>query len=127
MAYLTNKVRERENLTIISQAIADRVLFESKKAIGILLANGEEFFGNEIILSGGTYGSAAILLRSGIGTKNELEQLQIAVIADLPVGKNIKDHPFHYAAFALNKEMVETKFPPIAAKIRTSAFHTSDD
>src|SRR6218665_800936 len=120
MAYLSNAVRERENLTIVAQAIADRVLFEGKKAIGIVLANGTSFFANEIILSGGTYGSAAILLRSGIGAKNDLEQLSIPVIADLPVGKNIKDHPFHYAAFALHKEMVESKSPPIAAKLWTS-------
>ncbi|MFW0716407.1 GMC family oxidoreductase [Pedobacter sp. N23S346] len=126
MAYITNKVRERDNLTIVSQAIADRVLFDGKKAIGILLANGEEFFGNEIILSAGTYGSAAILLRSGIGTRNELEQLGIPVLADLPVGKNVKDHPFHYASFALNKEMVETKTPPIAAKLWTSAFDSGE-
>lgn len=120
MAYLTNSVRERENLTILSQTIADRILFEGKKAIGILLANGESYFGNEIILSSGTYGSAAILLRSGIGDKNDLEQLSIPIIADLPVGKNIKDHPFHYAAYALNKEMVESKSPPIAAILWTS-------
>jgi choline dehydrogenase len=126
MAYLTNAVRERENLTIVSNAIADRVLFDGKKAVGILLADGIEFYGNEIILSGGTYGSAALLLRSGIGPKNELEQLSIPVIADLPVGKNVKDHPFHYAAFALNKEMVESKTPPIAAKLWTSAFDTDE-
>ncbi|RYG23665.1 MAG: GMC family oxidoreductase, partial [Chitinophagaceae bacterium] len=126
MAYLSNEVRKRENLTILPQSIADRVLFDGKKAIGIVLANGEEFFGNEIILSGGTYGSAAILLRSGIGPKSELEQLSIPVIADLPVGKNVKDHPFHYAAFALHKEMVETKSPPIAAKLWTSAFNSQE-
>lgn len=120
MAYLSDTVRERKNLTIISEAIADRVLFEGKKAIGILLANGEQFFANEIILSGGTYGSAALLLRSGIGTKSDLEQLAIPVIADLPVGKNMKDHPFHYAAFALHKEMVDRMTPPIAANLWTS-------
>ncbi|NJO91369.1 MAG: dehydrogenase [Chloroflexia bacterium] len=120
IAYLTNKVRDRKNLTILSQSIVDRVLFKGKKAIGILLSNGEEFFAHEIILSGGTYGSAGILLRSGIGAKSDLEQLSIPVIADLPVGKNIKDHPFHYAAYALHKEMVETKSPPIAAKLWTS-------
>jgi choline dehydrogenase len=126
MAYLSNAVRKRSNLTILPNAIADRVLFQNKKAIGIVLANGEEFLGGEIILSGGTYGSAALLLRSGIGPKNELEKLSIPVIADLPVGKNVKDHPFHYAAFALNKEMVETKTPPIAAKLWTSAFDTNE-
>lgn len=126
MAYLSNEVRERKNLTILSQSIADRVLFDGKKAIGILLASGEEFFADEIILSGGTYGSAAVLLRSGIGPKNDLEKLSIPVIADLPVGKNVKDHPFHYAAFALHKEMVETKSPPIAAKLWTSAFDSAE-
>uniref|UniRef100_UPI0025DF37E4 GMC family oxidoreductase n=1 Tax=uncultured Flavobacterium sp. TaxID=165435 RepID=UPI0025DF37E4 len=126
MAYLSNAVRKRSNLTILPNSITDRVLFQNKKAIGILLANGEEFLGGEIILSGGTYGSAALLLRSGIGPKNELEKLSIPVIADLPVGKNVKDHPFHYAAFALNKEMVETKTPPIAAKLWTSAFDTNE-
>lgn len=120
MAYLSDEVRERKNLTIISEAIVDCVLFEGKKAIGVLLANGEQFFANETILSGGTYGSAAILLRSGIGTKNDLEQLGIPVIADLPVGKNIKDHPFHYAAFALHKEMVDRMTPPIAVNLWTS-------
>ncbi|MCI9843543.1 GMC family oxidoreductase [Flavobacterium pectinovorum] len=126
MAYLSNEVRERKNLTILSQSIADRVLFNGTKAIGILLANGEEFLANEIILSGGTYGSAAVLLRSGIGPKSQLEKLGIPLIAELPVGENVKDHPFHYAAFALHKEMVETKSPPIAAKLWTSAFDSSE-
>jgi choline dehydrogenase len=126
MAYLTNEVRERSNLSIVAETIVDRVLFKEKKAIGIVLANGDEFFADEIILSAGTYGSAAILLRSGIGTKHDLEQLSIPVIADLPVGKNIKDHPFHYAAYALHKEMVETKSPPIAAKLWTSTTHSKE-
>jgi len=126
MAYLSSAVRARKNLTILSQSIVDRVLFEGKKATGIVLANGKEFFANEIILSGGTYGSAAILLRSGIGTKSDLEKLSIPVIADLPVGKNIKDHPFHYAAFALNKEMVDSVSPPIAAKLWTSVFNSAE-
>ena len=120
MAYLSDSVRKRENLIILSESIVDRVVFSGKKAIGILLANSQEYFAKEIILSGGTYGSAAILLRSGIGNRNDLEKLSIPVIADLPVGKNLKDHPFHYAAYALHKEMVDTKNPPIAAKLWTS-------
>lgn len=120
MAYLNNVVRERNNLTILSQSLVDKVLFKDKKAYGVVLANGVEYFANEIIISGGAFGSAAILLRSGIGNKNDLEKLSIPVIADLPVGENLKDHPFHYAAYALHKEMVETKSPPIGAKLWTS-------
>jgi choline dehydrogenase len=121
MAYLTNTVRERKNLTIVSNAVVDKVIFKNKKAISVALANGEEFLADEIILSAGTYGSAAILLRSGIGNENDLNKLAIPVIANLPVGKNLKDHPFHYAAYAMHKEMVETKSPPIAAKLWTSS------
>ena len=58
--------------------------------------DNEEFIrGKEIILSAGTIGSPHILLLSGIGPREELEQLGIPVIADLPgVGKNLEDHLF---------------------------------
>ena len=47
----------------------------------------------EIILTAGTYGSPAILLRSGIGPRSELSQLDIHAKVDLPgVGKNLQDH-----------------------------------
>jgi choline dehydrogenase-like flavoprotein len=47
----------------------------------------------EIILAAGTYGSPAILLRSGIGPASELDALDIPAIIDLPgIGKNVMDH-----------------------------------
>lgn len=54
----------------------------------------EEFIqGKEVILSAGTVGSPQILLLSGIGPRDQLEQHQIPVIVDLPgVGKNLQDH-----------------------------------
>ncbi|CAF4813547.1 unnamed protein product, partial [Rotaria sp. Silwood2] len=54
----------------------------------------EEFIkGNEVILSAGTVGSAQLLLLSGIGPREELEQHGIPVIVDLSgVGKNLQDH-----------------------------------
>jgi choline dehydrogenase len=42
-----------------------------------------------VILSGGTYGSPAILLRSGVGPADELAALGIRVVADLPVGQRL--------------------------------------
>lgn len=121
IAYLHDEVRARDNLQIIGNQLVDRVLFEGKKAVGIRLANGEELFAKEIILSGGTYGSAAILLRSGIGPKKSSEQLGIPVIADLPVGENLVDHPFYYNAYAADPEKIGDQTPVIGAKLWTKS------
>nr|XP_054932595.1 glucose dehydrogenase [FAD, quinone]-like [Dermacentor andersoni] len=52
----------------------------------------------EVILSAGTIGSAQLLLLSGVGPREDLERLQIPVVADLPVGRSIQDHSFLYIA-----------------------------
>ena len=72
---------------------------ERKRAIGAHLqsANGEKTLvkaRKEVIVSAGTYSSPAILLRSGIGPKQEMQELGIESQVDLDgVGKNLMDHP----------------------------------
>lgn len=46
----------------------------------------------EIILSGGSVNSPQLLMLSGIGPKEHLEQFKIPVQADVPVGINLQDH-----------------------------------
>ncbi|MGY0036498.1 GMC family oxidoreductase [Pedobacter sp. NJ-S-72] len=121
MAYLDEAVRNRKNLTVIGDALTDKVLFEDKKAIGVLIADGRVFKGKEIILSAGTYGSAAILLRSGVGPRESLVELNIPLVAELPVGKKLYDHPFYYNAYALDAEKVERQTPVIGAKLWTKS------
>ena len=57
-----------------------------------------------IILAAGTFGSPAILMRSGIGPSEDLSALGIATIASLPVGDRLQDHPFFYNVYALKPE-----------------------
>ncbi len=102
IAYLTEDIRNRKNLTIRAESMVDRVLFNGKKAVGVRLVSGEEIYAKEVILSAGTYGSAAILLRSGVGPSDQSNKLGIPVVADLPVGLNLMDHPFYYNAYAAN-------------------------
>lgn len=126
MAYLTDEVRSRDNLTIRADSLVDKVLFDGKRAIGVQLADGEKLFADEVILSAGSYASPAILLRSGIGPQQDLHALQIPLIAELPVGQNLMDHPFYYNAYAANPELIGSQSPAIGAKLWTHSSTAED-
>ena len=96
-AYL-NPARSRPNLTIITNALVHRVVVENRRAIGVVYEQGGEIgriaARREVILSGGAYGSPALLMLSGIGPAAELRQLGIDVVHDLAgVGKGLREHP----------------------------------
>lgn len=58
---------------------------------------------NEVILSAGAINSPQILLLSGIGPKQSLQQLSIPVLVDSPgVGQNLQDHPLLTASWFVN-------------------------
>lgn len=90
--------RERENLTILPQALVDRVVFEGERAAGVVLTiDGgpcQEIRARRVILSAGAIATPAILLRSGIGPAEDLRALDIPVRADLAgVGAGLTDQP----------------------------------
>ena len=107
LVYLTTEVRDRANLTIRGDITIDRVLFEGRTAVGVLAADGTTYRAHEVILSGGTYGSPAILLRSGVGPAADLAALGIDVVTELPVGQRLQDHSMFYNAYALSPEHLE--------------------
>jgi choline dehydrogenase len=121
MTYLSEAVRKRENLTIIGNAIIDKVLFKNNTAYGVQLADGKQYNADEIIMSAGTYGSSQILLRSGIGPQKHLVELGIPVVAELPVGENLAEHPFYYNAYAADPNTIGRQTPVIAAKVWTKS------
>lgn len=87
--------RGRDNLTILGETLVDRVLFEGATAVGVVDATGREYRvapGGEVILSAGSTASPAILMRSGIGPAEDLAELGIGQLADLPVGRGAQDH-----------------------------------
>ncbi|HFF8435643.1 GMC oxidoreductase [Serratia marcescens] len=119
MAYLDEKTRARDNLTLRADMLVDRVIFDGQHAIGVRLASGEEIHAAEVILSAGTYGSAAVLMRSGIAPAQQSKRLGIPVVADLPVGENLVDHPFYYNAYAARPDVIGSQSPVIGAKLWT--------
>jgi choline dehydrogenase len=90
-------VADAPNLTVLTGAHAQRLLFEGQRCVGVeLVRNGEIArirAEGEVIVCGGTVESPKLLLLSGIGAADELARLGIGVVADVPgVGRNLHDH-----------------------------------
>ncbi len=95
-AYLRPALR-RPNLTVVTDAHVQKVLVERGRATGVgYTLRGEATTATarrEVVLAAGAIGSPHLLLLSGIGPAAQLRAHGIAVLADLPVGDNLQDHP----------------------------------
>jgi choline dehydrogenase-like flavoprotein len=96
IGYLT-EARSRPNLTIQAQTVVDKIVVESQTAVGVIVVRdgvSEELRGQRISLAAGAIGTPPILIRSGIGPADQLQQLGIDPVAVLEgVGRNLSDHP----------------------------------
>jgi choline dehydrogenase/4-pyridoxate dehydrogenase len=95
----------RPNLTVETGALANRIVLEAGRAVGIEYQRGGETHTvraeREVILSGGVINSPQLLMLSGIGDPDQLRVHGIKVAAPLPgVGKNLQDHLSVLADFA---------------------------
>ena len=126
LVYLTEQVRNRANLTISGDALVDSVVFHEGRAVGVLTADGDEIPAGEVVLSSGSYGSPAILLRSGVGPAADLARLGIDVVADLPVGQHHQDQPFYYNAYALKTDALDMR-PAVGALLWTQSSEARGD
>jgi choline dehydrogenase len=108
-AYL-RPARDRKNLTVATNALATRVLFESGRATGVeYLRNGNRArqtarVRGEVIVCGGVFNSPQLLQLSGLGPGELLRGLGIPVVRDLPgVGADLQDHFYVRLAFRCTK------------------------
>jgi choline dehydrogenase len=90
-------IKHRSNLTIVTGALAQRVILDGKKATGVeYKLNGAvktAQASKEVILSAGSIGSPHLLQLSGIGNTQALEKAGVEVKHHLPgVGQNLQDH-----------------------------------
>lgn len=90
-------VLKRENLRLETGCLVERLIFDGKRAIGVRFRqNGEPRLARckgEIILAAGAIGSPQLLLLSGIGPAEQVNQFGILPVLDKPgVGENLQDH-----------------------------------
>lgn len=110
VAYL-HPAMDRPNLQVETRALASRVLFEGKRAVGVeYVQDGVTKVaraGAEVILAGGAINSPQLLQLSGVGPAELLREHGIGVVADLPgVGANLQDHFVTGETFRLRKGIV---------------------
>src|SRR5581483_5535707 len=109
-AYL-DPVRDRATLTIRGNVLTDRLVVEGDRVVGVDVIGPDgpgRVRAGRVVLCGGAYGSALILLRSGIGAADELRALGIAPVHELAgVGRNLQDHALIALLYPGTPELVE--------------------
>lgn len=109
--------RGRPNLQIITQAMVDKVLVEDGRAVGVRFSRAggvtAELLARHVVVSAGTIGSPAILMRSGIGPAQSLRNQGIKVVADLPVGRNLQEHCGYTMSKFVNIPTYNSPFGPL--------------
>lgn len=115
-AYLQS-VKNRPNLHVSIRSHASKILFDGTRASGIeYIHNGKvccALAAKEVVLSGGTINSPQLLMLSGIGPAQELSELGIKPVLDLPgVGQNLHDHPAVFMQAITNVPSYNTETLP---------------
>ncbi|XKL64454.1 hypothetical protein PGB90_004540 [Kerria lacca] len=91
-------ITERTNLIIMKETIVTRLLIDGKRVYAVEVnKNGKSKIikcKKEVVLTAGAVSSPQLLMLSGIGPKEHLEQFGLPVFSDLKVGHNLQDHIF---------------------------------
>ncbi|SAK52453.1 glucose-methanol-choline oxidoreductase [Caballeronia glebae] len=107
-AFLKRAMR-RSNLTVVTGALAERILFDGLRTTGVTYReNGETRIAlarREVILSAGVLQSPKLLQISGVGPADVLEKAGVRVIKDVPaVGRNLADHVMFSISFRMKND-----------------------
>lgn len=94
-----NTARERKNLKVMKYSYVKKLEIDAKNktvkgvTISLLYGDVETYFASkEVIVSAGAVNTPKLLMLSGIGPKGHLKEMDIKLVSDVPVGKNLQDH-----------------------------------
>ncbi|MEO1249871.1 MAG: GMC family oxidoreductase N-terminal domain-containing protein, partial [Pseudomonadota bacterium] len=90
-------VMNRKNLTVKTDCLVNRIIFEGNRATGVEYFDGKHMVhvraDSEVIVTSGAIGTPKIMMLSGIGPAAHLKENGVEVVHDLPgVGENLNDH-----------------------------------
>jgi choline dehydrogenase len=127
-AYLTPSVLGRPNLTVQTESRALKLIVRGGRCKGVRVGRASAIIDvlamREVIVSCGAIDSPRLLLLSGIGPADELCDIGVGVVQDLPgVGRNLHDHPLTSVVYEAKREI-----PPGATNLsEASLLWRSDD
>lgn len=125
LAYLDTATRSRPNLTVLGDTLAERLVVRRGRVEGAALAVAGErrvVTADTYVVACGTFGSPALLMRSGVGPAGHLREHGIRPEADLPgVGANLSDQPGVFVPLAPTAELNAA----LAAKQRDGELYVS--
>src|ERR1700689_395221 len=133
VAYL-RPAKARPNLHVETSALAERILFEGRRAVGVVYRTAgiprTARARKEILISGGAFNSPQLLQLSGVGPAELLRQHGVEVVLDTPgVGHDLQDHMQVRVvmrcsqAITLN-DIVNNPFRKVLTGLRYAAFRT---
>lgn len=103
-------------LRVVTGATARRVIVEDGRAVGVEYDHAgrveRAHAEREVIVCAGALESPKVLMLSGIGPAAALRDLGLPVVADLPVGENLHDHP-NVSLFFFGKQTVDCHYPQL--------------
>ena len=89
---------ERQNLETREELLVSKILFDGKKAIGVEYTDKsgkvqQVYASDEVIVSSGAINSPQLLMLSGVGDAEHLQEMDIPLVEHIPgVGQNLQDH-----------------------------------
>jgi len=120
-AFLRPALR-RPNLRLECHAAVQRVLFEGRRAVGVVFVQGGQWFTararREVILCAGAVHSPQLLQLSGVGPGALLQQHGIPVVLDQPVvGGQLQDHIAVSYFYRATEPTLNNQLYPLRGKI----------
>ena len=121
----------RENLELRTGCLAERILFEGRRAVGIEYAKGKlrqrAHVRREVILAGGAINSPQLLMLSGIGDPAGLKRAGVDPFVEAPaVGRNLQDHIAVSYFYRTRTRTLNDLLYPIVGKVRAGLRFMAD-
>lgn len=111
------RARRRPNFTVMTQTSALRVVVEDGRAVGVeVVRSGRRAVlrsRKETILSAGAIATPKLLMLSGIGPDDSLQDVGIKQLVRAPeVGRNLQEHPCASIVLDVNVRTLNQEFGP---------------
>ncbi|KAH9628473.1 hypothetical protein HF086_005926 [Spodoptera exigua] len=112
-----NSIKDKIKLSVTRNSLATKIIFDTDKtAVGVEFVKHDKIITvkarKEILVAAGPVKSPQLLMLSGIGPKKQLEKMNINVLSNLPVGKNLQCVIGAFLDFKTNITAVPPPFDP---------------